>query len=218
MNAPLARFLTEFTGEKPDERVEEQPVAEVIELLEPEPEPEPAKPTVTLTLEAYEEALREARDSAAARERAEAETRLAARLEETRAALSREFHATREAWAAQEGQTLATSLAAGMARLENDLVAAAADALRPVLTAACRGRVIAEMRAALAAILADPDHPPVRIEGPEDLLSAIAGARAGETGVDYVVAERAEVTIVTDTTRIESRLGACLVAFHDSEG
>jgi flagellar biosynthesis/type III secretory pathway protein FliH len=220
MNAPLARFLTEFTGDKPDERVEEQPVADVIELPEPEcePEPEPTEPMVTLTVAAYEDALREARETAAARERAEADARMAARLEETRATFSREFAAARETWADREGRGIAASLTSGIARLEADLVAAAADALRPILGESSRARVIAAMRVALAAILSDPDHPPVRVEGPADLLRAIAAGRGEETGVAYVVAEHAEATIVTDSTRIETRLAACLAAFHDSEG
>jgi len=74
MGAPLARFLAEFSEERPDDKVGEANV-DYMEAgdLEPEPEPVQSEPVMTLTVASIANALREAREMAAAEERARLE-------------------------------------------------------------------------------------------------------------------------------------------------
>jgi hypothetical protein len=210
MNAPLSRFLVEFSG---------APVVEPFELADMEPLPEPdAEPTIGMTVVAFEQHVQDAREQAAADARAEAEAALRAEFDEERAEMTRAFEAEREAWANEQGLQISASLTASVAQLEVELSAALARALQPLFEEACQSRMLAELGTALAAILGDPSHPPVRISGPVDLLTAFGNAHPGDIAIDYVVADQAELTIVTDTSRIETRLAACLSTFQTSKG
>lgn len=210
MNAPLSRFLVEFS---------ETAVAEPFELVEMEPLVEfEVEPTVTLTLPALEQQLRETRDQAAAEARADTEAELRAQFEEERAEMTRGFETARDEWANEQGQHISATLTAAVAQLESELSTALARALQPLFVEACRSRMLAELGTALASLLGDPSHPPVRIAGPVDLLTAFGNAHPADIAIDYVVADQAELTIVTDTSRIETRLSACLSTFQISEG
>jgi hypothetical protein len=208
MNAPLSRFLMEFSGEVA--------APEPFELHEMEPAVE-AEPTITLTVGAFEQQLQDAREQAASDAQANTEVELKTLFEEERAQMARDFEAARETWATEEGQQISASLVTAVAELETNLSNALAQALRPLFSEACRARMLVELGAALASILGDPSHPPVRIAGPIDLLTAFGNTHPADIAIDYVVADQAELTIVTDTTRIESRLAACLSTFQISE-
>lgn len=207
MNASLAQFLVEFSASKPPEPFELEEIEPVLET----------EPMISMSEEAFEQKLQEAREAAADEARAEAEATLSARFEEERAELTREFEAAREAWANEEGERISTSLTAAIAQLETELADCLAAVLRPLYAEAAQERMLAEMRSALKAILADPSHPPIRIEGPIDLLTAFGNSHDGEVAIDYVESEQAELSIVTETTRIETRLAACLAALQSNE-
>ena len=130
----------------------------------------------------------------------------------------RSFDAAREEWANEQGQQISASLTAAVSQLESELSTALARALQPLFSEACRSRMLAELGTALAAILGDPSHPPVRISGPLDLLTAFGNTHPSDIAIDYVVSDQAELTIVTDTSRIETRLSACLSTFQMIEG
>ncbi|WP_158808113.1 hypothetical protein [Beijerinckia sp. L45] len=208
MNAPLSRFLVEFS---------DTAVAAPFELAEMEPLVE-AEPTITLTMAALEQQVQDAREQAAAEAQARTEGDLRAQFDDERAELTRGFETERETWANEQGQHLSASLITAMAQLESELSTALARALHPLFAEACRTRMLMELGTALAAIMGDPSHPPVRIAGPVDLLTAFGNAQPADVAIDYVVADQAELTIVTDTSRIETRLSACLSTFQISEG
>ena len=204
MNAPLSRFLVEFTAETA--------VGADLESIAFDPvDPADEEPMVVLTADAFQRALREARDEAAAAASADAEAGTLSRLETERADLEGGFAREREAWASEQGARIGASLTAAFAQLEAELSAALTEALRPLFVERSRERIFAQLAAALDSILGDPAHPPVRIEGPADLLTAFGAAQASDLAVDYVVREdAAELTLITDATRIETRLRACL--------
>ncbi|MDR3462926.1 MAG: hypothetical protein P4L76_11495 [Beijerinckiaceae bacterium] len=219
MGAPLARFLAEFSEERLDDKAVEATAGfEETSDLEPEPEPVRSEPVMTLTVASIANALREAREMAAAEERTRLEALMEARLTEQRAELTSAFEAARESWVNEEGLRISTSLAESVARLGTELATGAGNALRPLFAEAIRERILTEMRSALGSILGDPAHPPVRIEGPIDLLTAFGKTQTGDMAVDYVETEHAELTIITDQTRIESCFAACLAAFQLTEG
>ena len=214
MNAPLSRFLVEFSSapvSEPFALAEMEPLVDICEEIE-------AEPTITLTIAAFEQQLQDAREQAAAEARAELDAELRTQFDDERGELTRGFDAAREEWANEQGQHISSSLTAAMAQLETELSTALARALQPLFAEACQSRMLAELGTALAAILSDPSHPPVKISGPIDLLTAFGNAHPADIAIDYVVADQAELTIITDTSRIETRLSACLSSFQISEG
>ncbi len=208
MNAPLSRFLVEFAGASSLAGPLSDAETEVFE----------AEPLVTLTAEAFEQQLGEAREVAAAAARTQVETELRAAFDEERAAQLGRFEAEREAWAREQGQALGESLTTAVASLETAVSEALAAALRPLFEETCRTRVLAELDAAVRALLGDPGHPSVRIEGPLDLLTAFGDAHGSDLALDYVVSDHAELTIIADGTRIATRLSDCLACFSITEG
>lgn len=209
MNAPLSRFLVEFTtaaAAEPFELVEMEQLVEV-----------DVEPTITLTAAAFEQQLQDAREQADVEAHSRTEIELRAQFAEERLEMNRVFATAREEWANAEGQRISASLTEAMATLESELSTALARALQPLFSEACRMRMLAELGGALASILGDPGHPSVRIAGPVDLLTAFGNVHPTDLSIDYVVADQAELTIVTDTTRIETRLSACLATFKISE-
>jgi hypothetical protein len=210
MNAPLSRFLVEFS---------DVATAEPFALSEMEPFVEiEVEPTTTLTIAALEQQVQEARDEAAAEAQARTQAELQAQFDDERAEMIREFETAREVWANEQGQQISASLTTAVAQLESELSTALARALQPLFAEACRTRMVAELSTVLASILGDPSHPPLRISGPVDLLTAFGNAHPADIAIDYVVADQAELTLVTDTSRIETRLATCLSTFQISEG
>jgi hypothetical protein len=215
MGAPLARFLAEFSDEKPEDKAEDVDAA-IIEAAEPEPVP--SEPVMTLKVATIANALREARETAAAEERTRLEALMEDRLAGQRAEMTRELEAARETWVHDEGQRIASSLAEAVTQLTTEFAVGAGNALRPLFSEAIRESILDEMRSALHSILSDPAHPIVRIEGPADLLTAFGKTQTGDISIDYVETEQTELTIITENTRIESCFAACLAAFRPSEG
>ena len=209
MNAPLSRFLVEFpqTVATPDFSAS----SARLDLVE-------TVPAVTLTAEALAQQLEDAREAAAEETRIETESALSKQFEEERADMLRGFEAEREAWAKEQGEALNASLSAAVAQLETTISDALAGALRPLFAQALQARVLAELGLAVKALLSDPGHPTIRIEGPVDLLTAFGSAQEADLAIDYVVSEQAELTIVADGTRIATRLSACLARFSIHEG
>ena len=209
MNAPLSRFLVEFTGGvAAPERVAPPTEFEALEVV----------PAVTMTAEALAQQLEEAREAAVEEARAATEEEMGKRFEKEREELVRNFEAERELWAKEQGECLNASLTAAIAQLETTLSDALAGALRPLFAAALQARVLAELGSAVKALLGDPSRPAIRIEGPVDLLTAFGNAHASDLAIDYVVSDQAELTIVADGTRIATRLSDCLARFPISEG
>lgn len=210
MNAPLSRFLVEFSR-VPDPAPFTRPAA-----LEPDdPDTDPVE---TAEADAFAQQLSDARDAEAEEARAETEARLTRRFEEERAELLRDFEVERETWAKDQGEALSASLAAAVAELTGLISDALASALRPLFAQALRARALAELETAVKALLGDPGHPMIRIEGPVDLLTAFGNTQTSDVAIDYVVADQAELTISADGTRIATRLSECLARIPISEG
>ena len=203
MNAPLSRFLTRFTDDQP-------PVA--VSFAEAE-----AEPTVTLGFGELqsridvvrETALRDA-DAKHAREIADLAT---SRDLAVKAAVAE----ARALWLADEGAAHAEKLAAAFAGLESNLSTWVANALRPLVATALVERACESVSDAIGHILADPEHPPVTVRGPADLIDVIREARAdaGKTErVGYVATEAFEISVDAAGSHIETRLSASLSALR----
>ena len=208
MNAPLSHFLIEFVGAP---SAVEALIDMDLDVVEP-------VPAVTLPIEDYEQRLVEAREEGAAAARSAVEAELTASFAAERSDLIRDAEAEREALTERHGRALAERLTAAMAQLETTMADALASALRPMFEQATQARILSELAGTLDALLADPGHPVVRIEGPVELLTAFGDAHGSDLAVDYVVTDQAELTIIADGTRIATRLADCLARFPVSEG
>ena len=208
MNAPLSRFLAEFST----------PVSESLAFADLELDAEDVIPVPALPTDEFQHRIDEARREATDAARAALETELKIAFDAERAALLRGFEEEREVWAKQQGESLSTNLTAALLELEKSLSDALSAALRPLLVEASRTRVLAELETAVQALLGDPGHPAIRIEGPLDLLTAFGNAHPGELAIDYVVADQTELTIIAEGTRIATRLSECVARLSISEG
>lgn len=151
----------------------------------------------------------EARARAEARAEAEAECeRLRA---EDRVRFDEELAESRRGWAEAEGERLAKHVTDSLAELEASIAETAARAIGPFLAAPMRTRAIDELGEAITSLLADNEHPNLRVTGPQDLLDRIRthlGDRAAS--ISFQPGETADVRVISNSTVIETRLRAWL--------
>ncbi len=115
-------------------------------------------------------------------------------------------------WAAEEGQALAEGFRVATAALEERLAEGAGAALEPLIGEALRVAAVAELRRAVGDLVLCGTGSGIAVSGPADLVSALQAALA-EAGteiraLDFTAAETAEVTVTSDASTIETRLGA----------
>lgn len=202
MTAPLALFLTRFSMPPP--------------LVALEIEPPAANPTVTLTqleLDAsLEAAARSARSDADHRHAAE----IAAIATANEIALAERLAAARDEWTKAEGARLAELFESRFSDLRAMMTDCVAAVLRPLLADAARASTAQALTDALDRLLADPKKPLVRICGPEDLLAVLRQTRPA-AGIEWIVAETADITVTADATHMQTRLSAALTDIAATE-
>lgn len=191
MMSPIGLYLPEFTARAPS-RYDgfAAPAPEAAGEADAE-----GQGDLSLRLE---EARREGFDEGAATAR-EA-------LVEQAAALGRHYaeqlEAERLRWAQGESAALAESLKQQLARLEDGLAGALADVLQPFLDRETRLKAVAELRDAIASLMANDAQAAIRVTGPADLIDALGGIG----GVETEAAETPEVTLLAGDTVIRSKL------------
>jgi hypothetical protein len=195
MSRPIIGFLAEFSEV-------DQPVD-----VPPDEAPPATDPAVdeadrlrALVQAAREEGLAEGRrlgDDAA-------EVRLQQLAGDHAAALE----AARAAWAAGEGESLASTLISGLAALEAALADNLAGVVTPFLAPAARHRAALELRAALAALMAGTHGGLIEIRGPGDILEPLRVALADNAAVVLTEADGVDVVVEAGDTTIRSQLQA----------
>ncbi|MEH3147643.1 MAG: hypothetical protein PGN34_20370 [Methylobacterium frigidaeris] len=223
----LARCLPDFSGDLPALMAGPEPLGLLLRPARraaPPAEaasaavavaPAPARAAI-LTAEEREALLREGEERGRRAALAEAQAALAAageaaeaRLAAERAAFAERLEAERRSWGEAQADPLAAGLSAALGDIETRLADRVAEALVPVLDAVLRRQAADELRAVLARLMADPDHPAIRVAGPEDLLTALAARLGPEAGaVTFVPGDGVEVRVTADRTVIETQLAA----------
>lgn len=144
---------------------------------------------------------------------AEAEVAHAAALAAAAEQHAADLAEARLQWVAAEGQVLADGLRAAVAAMEETLAEGAGAALEPLIGETLRVAAMAELRRAVGDLVLCGTGSRIAVAGPADLLEALQAALA-EAGTDIraldfiAAANTAEVTVTSDTSTIETRLGA----------
>ena len=115
-------------------------------------------------------------------------------------------------WAAEEGKVLAEGLRAGMAALEDAVAEGAGAVLEPLMAETLRDAAITELRKAVGDLVLSGTGGRIAVSGPQDLVeglqAALSEAGVETAGLHFTVAETADVSVTSDTSTIETRLGA----------
>lgn len=196
--APVARYLAEF-GE-PSARLLPFPFA-----AKGGPSHAPLRNPADELADRLAEAT--ARGHEEGRIAAFAESEAAVAAERARSAA--DIAAERARWIAEQGDALADGVASGLAAIETAIADSVARILAPFLASERRERSIAELVAILATLLARNDTPVMRLEGPEDLITALRHRLGPDAGaIEYRARDGADVTVLVGETMIETCLGA----------
>jgi|RhiMethySRZTD1v2_1073278.scaffolds.fasta_scaffold10238_8 hypothetical protein len=142
---------------------------------------------------------------------------LETRLEDERASFARQLASARQAWVAHEGEKLAQRLSMGLAGLEARVAETTARVLEPFLQAELRRQAIAELRAALEAVLSREPGIEVGVTGPEDLLQALRDGLSGRAcAATYHPSDGPDVRIVAGQTILQTRLAAWVARIEEA--
>ncbi|HEX4767785.1 MAG TPA: hypothetical protein VH414_16080 [Lichenihabitans sp.] len=120
----------------------------------------------------------------------------------------------RRGWAAEQGVVLVEALSAGLDRLEASLAESLVHVLEPFFEAATRARATADLRQALADLMAQGHGASVKVRGPADLVDPLRSAFEGRAGLAFEEAAVAEVTVECDDTTIRSQLQSWADTLH----
>jgi len=208
MNAAIGKLLTQFDAngrtrppEKP--KVQEAPVKPKEIRREPPsvaPAPRPEAPPVSLVDDAYRRGFNAGLAEGDAK-LAEERVRSAIRLGEERAK-----------WSDQQAIAIVNGFKTAARELENDVATSVARVLQPFLADAVRDKAVADLVEQISALTSNSLMPAFRIIGPSDLLELVKARFDPErgTGIEYQVADVAEVRVVADRTVIETQISAWL--------
>lgn len=198
MARPLAQYLVRFDGvedaEARGETYADLPAPSV--LAQP-----PAGNVASLIQAAHEEGRAEGLAAASAACAAE----IANEKLIHEAALSR----ARAAWVSEEGMALSEKVTMAFSEIEAGIAASAARVMRPFLAERLRLLAVEQLVQHIRVLLSGDEQPAVRINGPQDLLSAlrerIPNAAAG---IVYAPSESIDVEVLAGQTIIDSRIEA----------
>ncbi|KQT87570.1 hypothetical protein [Methylobacterium sp. Leaf466] len=142
--------------------------------------------------------------------RADAQAESAAVLARAREDFDGRLDTARRDWCRHEAEALAAGLNGAVEALATALSERIGRLLVPVVTESLRVRAVEELSGVLAKLLTEGTNgAPIRVEGPGDLLEAIA-ERLGPLSatVAFTPAQAVDVTVRADQTLIETQLGA----------
>ena len=190
MSAAFARYLPQFTVDRPGDRLAGN------EILF---SPKATESTLDVLVEAEERGRREG----AAKAKAEAEQARG----EAEIAFERRMGQERRRWTESQADVLTARIAEGLAQLETKIATVAARILVPFLEAKLREKALVEMTGTLRELLADSRMSGLTISGPEDLLAMIRSRLGTSAGaLSYVVDEAADIHVTGDDIAIETQL------------
>jgi len=203
MSGTLASLLADFSSPVPGE-------VSGISLLRtvkaaPEIAPEPEQPVV----DRQAELIRAAEVRIRAEERETARKELEDAIAAERARHLEDLSSQRAIWVGEQAQQLSSQLSAAFERIEADLAERVANILRPFVSDAFRRQSLAEFEDVVATLLSGRDAAPLRISGPEDLLSAMRSHLGPyESAVEFIPGEQIEVSVVAQDTIAQTQLGS----------
>jgi hypothetical protein len=142
--------------------------------------------------------------------RASLEAKLDCQQKQFESALAAERQA-RQAEAAK----FAAALAAGFVSLERTIADSVGRLLRPFLAARARAQAVADLRAALVALLGKEPGIALTITGPEPLLAALRDTLP-EAAIRYLANSDCEIRVTANETVLETRLGAWLAGLEEA--
>lgn len=193
MTKPLALFLTDFG--RPAVPFPSLPTFEGDDLDAIGAGPDLDEQLADARREGYAEG------EAAARAEGEAE------VEALKAGYETRMEEARRDWVAEQGDVLAGLLRDGLAAVEVALADALAGLMEPVLREAVRDKTLAEVRDAIATLLAGADGAIIRVTGPADLVEATEAALAPSSGIEFATDDEAvELTVLAGDTTVRSAL------------
>lgn len=167
-----------------------------------------AVPAVGISDDEVERRIAEARAEILAEAAAALEVALAEQAADFEARHAAELDRHRRHWAEAQAAALDDALRHGFETMEGRVADSVAHVLEPFVEEAIRAEAAADLKAAVADLLAQGTGVAARIRGPADLVEPLRAAFADKAGLRFEVADAAEVTIETDDTLIRSQLGA----------
>ena len=192
MMSPIGLYLAEFSPQAPPPNLEAEAFTDLAAF---DPEGGATEDDLSSKLE---QARREGVEDGAASVQ-EALAAQAAALEQQHA---EQLHAERLRWSETEGAMLAELLRSGLGGLEDRIADALVDILQPFMVRETRLKVVADLREAIASLIANGPGAAIRVSGPEDLVASFSDI----AGVEILAAETAEVTLLVGDTTIRSQI------------
>jgi hypothetical protein len=115
----------------------------------------------------------------------------------------------RSKWSKEEAARLATLFAEAFQALESKLTASVARILTPFLIETLRDKMVDDLAATVASLLADKQVMTMKIAGPEDLLSMLSNRLGSyDASIEYIPGNQPDVTVTANDTLIETQLKA----------
>lgn len=201
--APIAKYLTHFGRDAEVPTAPERVVA--------------LRPGAVDTAERHARALEQARADGEAAGRAAALREQEARSVAEAESFAVRLLAEREAWRETEAERLAASFAGALAEREQALAAQIARLLTPFIGARMADEVWRSLCAAVDGLMAQGAAATLRADGPADLVEALR-TRCAALGVTIEAREsdKADVTIRSDDSVVETRLGAWIAMLDET--
>src|SRR4051794_40813302 len=205
MNAAIGKLLTHFDANgrtKPAERPKLPDAAAArpneVRREPPPPASKAEAPPINLLDDAYRRGYAAGLGDSDVK-LAEERVRSAVRLGEERAK-----------WSDQQAAVMVNGFAAACRELETSVARSVAHILQPFLVDAVRDKAVAALVEQIAALTFNSPVPVFQITGPVDLLDLVKAQldATGRTGIEYQVAEAAEVRVIADQTVIETQISA----------
>jgi hypothetical protein len=214
MNAAIGKLLTQFdasgrtkSAEQPRPQEPGRPklpeiAARPKEIKREPPPPPPAPkaepPPVNLLDDAYRRGYAAGLADGDAK-LAEERVRSAVRLGEERAK-----------WSDQQTVAMVNGFTSACRELENSVAGSVARILQGFLVDKVREAAVASLVQQIAALTSSSPVTVFRISGPSDLLDELRPQlhASGQAGIEYQVADTAEIRVVADQTVIETQLSA----------
>lgn len=172
--------------------------------IAPETASEPEPPAV----DRQAELIRSVEARVRAEEREIARKELEDAIAAERARHLEDLNVQRSLWVEQQVLRLSSQLSDAIERIEATLAESTENILRPFVSEAFRQQSLAEFKDVVATLLSGRDAAPLKISGPEDLLSALK-SHLGQYGdaIELLPGEHIEVSVVVQDTIAQTQLG-----------
>lgn len=203
MSGTLASLLADFSSPVPSE-------ASGIGLLRavkvaPETTFEPQQPIV----DREAEFIRSVEARARTEEREVARNELEDAIAAERARHQKDLSDQRAIWVEEQALQLSAQLSTALEQIEASLAERVASILRPFVSEAFRRQSLAEFKDILATMLSGRNAAPLKISGPEDLLSAMK-LHLGqyEGAIEFLPGENVEISVIAQDTIAQTQLSS----------